>query len=997
MVQIPTEQDIARVSARSGRIAPNGPSGGIGRALQGFGQSVVQAAYNLNDLRVQEQADQINGRSNEVSTAIQRFIDDEEQRYRGATDKASASGVGFTREYMEGYQQRANEFAKAHFEGLSADQQTTYLNNLLSTGNSLFAKADTFEGGRKKNYYDLGTNTTLDGIRTRIRSNAAPFEDLRKQGEEAIKSAPMDEAWKNERLAAWASDAAESKVQWDFERDPVGTIDKLKAPAGGEQIAAGDIPPEGAALLNAIAGTESGGRYDIINGGDRVTNFADHPRRVGRGGSTTAAGRYQFVKRTWDRAAKALGLTDFSPASQDKAAWWLAQQDYKSNTGRDLLTDLKSPDANVKAGVRRALSSTWEGLKSLGDGNFAAKIKDGGSLPYDPAYDGLSYAKREQLIGQAETAYQKQQAEQRVAALAAIESAITNAPTAIQNTGSYSGSLPTPDQFATAYGDKGAQKYAEFQQGVATSQEIYRMRTMPSDDVLAAVKAAEPTSSGDDADLQQKRYEALSKAADATMKAREQDPGAYVRQAFPAVDAAWKSVTDGASYQAAVGASVAAQKQLGVSDVRPLPKTVAADATNAFKDEALPQGDRVAAISNILMATPDQSQRRAIFDQLVKAGLPDTTEGAIEAMARGDAGAAQRLWTAALTDPSKLPGQIPGGYKPADIDAAIQTDIMDQGQIGDIYYGLSGGSADNYLQAQRDSKLLNNAVNLRLRNGEALDDAVQGAASDLYGDVKAVNAGNAQILLPTDADPVPILSGLTGQIPEVEKALKDAVPAQSAGPVGEFKGMLAAGNIDLAKRPVVKNADGSISTVRSMSFEDGGQEVLIPTVSPEGKILSDDDAIDLYRETGQFLGKFDTPEDADTYAEALHEAQARYYNQRSSGTKAVLDAVTQTHISNILAQGFFRNSGDGYVFIDPFSGNAVAGGDGKPIIFHPATGPVAQEPASPLFPSIPQTPAQKAQDQRPGFEQLPQGVKDYLTHIPTRDEISDALKLKVKP
>lgn len=92
-------------------------------------------------------------------------------------------------------------------------------------------------------------------------------------------------------------------------------------------------------------------------------------------------------------------------------------------------------------------------------------------------------------------------------------------------------------------------------------------------------------------------------------------------------------------------------------------------------------------------------------------------------------------------------------------------------------------------------------------------------------------------------------------------------------------GLVEQGNIDLTNRPQVKNEDGTISTVRSMSFndEDSGKEILIPTVSESGEILSDDAAIDIYYKTGRHLGKFDTPEQATKYAEKLHNEQANFY------------------------------------------------------------------------------------------------------------------------
>lgn len=99
------------------------------------------------------------------------------------------------------------------------------------------------------------------------------------------------------------------------------------------------------------------------------------------------------------------------------------------------------------------------------------------------------------------------------------------------------------------------------------------------------------------------------------------------------------------------------------------------------------------------------------------------------------------------------------------------------------------------------------------------------------------------------------------------------------------KGLLSAGNIDLSKRPVVKNPDGSISTVRSMSFNEDGREILVPTVSPDGKLLDEDQAIDLYHRTGQHLGMFDNPDDATAYAQTLHSQQEQMYAQPQEAPK----------------------------------------------------------------------------------------------------------------
>lgn len=133
-----------------------------------------------------------------------------------------------------------------------------------------------------------------------------------------------------------------------------------------------------AAFLRAIRpgeGTADRQGYQRYFGGGNFTSFADHPANLGWPGVrlpdamcanagfgpgcvSTAAGAYQINRPTWNRLKDKLGLSDFSPASQDAAAIELI-------TEKGALEDVKTGD--IASAVDK-VSGVWASLPGAGYG-----------------------------------------------------------------------------------------------------------------------------------------------------------------------------------------------------------------------------------------------------------------------------------------------------------------------------------------------------------------------------------------------------------------------------------------------------------------------------------------------------------------------------------------------------------------------------------------------------------------------------------------------------
>jgi muramidase (phage lysozyme) len=134
----------------------------------------------------------------------------------------------------------------------------------------------------------------------------------------------------------------------------------MATPQIASATAAGGLSKKAKAMLDMIAyaegTTKSGKGYNVLFGGSTFSGN-QHPRRIISkwGRSSDAAGRYQMLSTSWDEPRRALGLSDFSPANQDKAAMWLIKDKRKVNV----------ESINTKADFDRAmrkLSYEWASL-----------------------------------------------------------------------------------------------------------------------------------------------------------------------------------------------------------------------------------------------------------------------------------------------------------------------------------------------------------------------------------------------------------------------------------------------------------------------------------------------------------------------------------------------------------------------------------------------------------------------------------------------------------
>lgn len=553
---------------------------------------------------------------------------------------------------------------------------------------------------------------------------------------------------------------------------------------------------------------------------------------------------------------------------------------------------------------------------------------------------------------------------ERAGAKAQFQSRVQDTTAESMRTGTVQQPLTGQDFVEHLGPDQGIRAYESYRQNLQLGTDIASVATMSPAEQVALVKKYEPQPGEGFAD-QTKRQDALRTAIDHVQKESQKDAGAFALDRLPAVkDAYTKFVeaqggNDPAAAQAAsrnfVNVTLAEQERVGIPPEKRnvLPAAVAnailtgitKKSANAVAREGQSSFDLAANIKG--QAELWGENWPLVYKQIEKDAGPllrvvgsGVLPQAAAKLSELNGMTTQQILKNEDTDkPAEVKKQVVEAFKPF---AATLVGAQDRLTLLDSFRGQGEKLAADYVV-----------------NGMGATDAAAKAFNDLLGH-KYNFVSQSQMSMRDFAGNtfyVPSSYRIPKDVPFLQRdieygatALKASLGTRPSGaPTGSFAGLSERGNIDLDARPSVKNAEGSISTVRSMDVAiengvavlgrpDANNRVLLPTVSDDGRVMTDQEAVDSFNRTGRHLGKFNTPEAANRYAAALHEAQdRRYASPELASPRDTMGGLGADYLGNVKPKAYARDAvwitapGDAGLML-VYNDEAVRTKDGQPYI-----------------------------------------------------------------
>jgi len=437
---MPTKTDLRRfnptsrqVQTQSPRATPEAFGAGVGLALGNIAQSLTNKALLSEDTEAAKEAlarahadRQRKLENTNASIGIIQLEAALNIELLELKQNARSNGQGLEKEMTERARSMLNEFRKTLL-----DHQLDKFLPLMETiqvAASLRGYGDQvqIENGEFRADIETIAQSWVDSILTVSGDPDFIFDFIADRLIDIFRDAPLGPTensvlYKGIRLRLLKALLEKKATDEDLLNNAEGAVPDVLEKVGqawkSEDLVAAGMSNLAAGVLNAIAGPESNNAYNVMFSPGALryfSNFSAHPNSPAtinfgeyEGQPSSAAGKYMILKSTWDEAVAEMRkagiiITDFSPASQDRVAWHIAQRYYARVTGLDLSTILSSQNPAEIANVKRHLEKKWPGLKKVTDQEFFDSIANASGTPssllYDDAFTEIPYSDRVAII-----------------------------------------------------------------------------------------------------------------------------------------------------------------------------------------------------------------------------------------------------------------------------------------------------------------------------------------------------------------------------------------------------------------------------------------------------------------------------------------------------------------------------------------------------------------------------------------------------------------------
>ncbi|WP_439392324.1 lysozyme [Bradyrhizobium sp. PMVTL-01] len=605
---------------------------------------------------------------------------------------------------------------------------------------------------------------------------------------------------------------------------------------------------------------------------------------------------------------------------------------------KEIFLQYNKADGETNEGLakRRAREAAWFGrgdispteatIPHANKGDVMLKILDNPDLQNRPQVQAAALARVNKIY----QAWDLQSAQEK----ATFGVTVKNSTAEALATGEVKNPL-SREQFITNYGvQEGEDAWQEYQKSVQFGADLHTTAGLSLAD-LAALRQKHQPQPGDHFIDQQKRLAMLDRAIAANEKAKADDPANFLITRTDAGRNMYQQFQTQMADKAATAemrtayASMFAEKMRAEQLRLGVPADKVQIVPQAYIDQLAARLNNPALNGGSLAVSQGIEAEAKLWGTQhwpeVYRQLADKVQPVVRVIGSGiKPDAAQVLADLA-------PFSLPQILKDQDTEknAAIKKDVLD------AFKPLAGsmGGQDGAISVFNDFR--EQAEKLAARyviGGMTSRDAAEKAFEDMIGFKYTFQEGY-RVPKDPNIDPKQVMAGANAV--KLEMGTPRAPSPDLPAP-----GRIEKGNIDLDRRPVVKNPDGTISTVRSLGANIDGKETLIPTVSDDGRIMSDEEAIETFKRTGKHLGKFDTPDNSSSYAQALHEQQAQRYGQRRfdvAPARDTLGGLSPEYLSRETAAAYARDgkwvtSPDEKGLMLTYNDRAVRMADGGPLI-----------------------------------------------------------------